>query len=78
MKGAFQVRDIQQFTKEYNLQCPMALQRLVYSGMPATVEHGKPRSATTFRLHCIAVQALPSSKAFASLEVPFTAGHESI
>ncbi|KAK9808285.1 hypothetical protein WJX73_007572 [Symbiochloris irregularis] len=53
------VRDIQQFTKEYNLQCPMALQRLVYSGMPATVEHGKPSggsSANTARLVAETVQ----------------------
>ena len=37
-----QVGDLQDFTREYNLQCPMAIQRLVASGMPATVEHGKP------------------------------------
>lgn len=53
------VREIQQFTKEYSLQCPMGLQRLMYSGMPATVEHGKPRtgeSANTARLVAETVQ----------------------
>jgi ESCRT-I complex subunit VPS28 len=28
---------------DYNMQCPMAAKRLIYSGLPATVEHGKPR-----------------------------------
>ena len=42
---AAQIGDLQDFTREYNLQCPMATQRLVFSGMPATVEHGKPRHA---------------------------------
>ena len=41
-----QVGDLQEFIKEYNLQCPMAVQRLVASGMPATVEHGKPSGAS--------------------------------
>ena len=41
-----QVGDLQAFIKEYNLQCPMAVQRLVASGMPATVEHGKPSGAS--------------------------------
>ena len=41
-----QVGDLQEFTKEYSLQCPMALQRLVASGMPATVEFGKPSGAS--------------------------------
>ena len=41
-----QVGDLQDFIKEYNLQCPMAVQRLVASGMPATVEHGKPSGAS--------------------------------
>ena len=31
---------------DYNMQCPMAAKRLIYSGMPATVEHGKPRCGT--------------------------------
>lgn len=30
---------------EYNMQCPMAAKRLIYSGLPATVEHGKPKCA---------------------------------
>jgi ESCRT-I complex subunit VPS28 len=30
---------------DYNMQCPMAAKRLIYSGLPATVEHGKPRPA---------------------------------
>lgn len=39
----FQVPDVQQFMADYNMQCPMAAKRLIYSGLPATVEHGKPR-----------------------------------
>ena len=38
-----QVPDVEKFMAEYNMQCPMAAKRLIYSGMPATVEHGKPR-----------------------------------
>jgi hypothetical protein len=38
-----QVPDVQQFMADYNMQCPMAAKRLIYSGLPATVEHGKPR-----------------------------------
>ena len=37
-----QVPDVQQFMVQYNMQCPMATKRLIFSGMPATVEHGKP------------------------------------
>ena len=40
-----QVPDVENFMADYNMQCPMAAKRLIYSGMPATVEHGKPRSA---------------------------------
>ncbi len=39
-----QVPDVEKFMADYNMQCPMAAKRLIYSGMPATVEHGKPRS----------------------------------
>ena len=38
-----QVPDVEKFMADYNMQCPMAAKRLIYSGMPATVEHGKPR-----------------------------------
>jgi len=41
-----QVPDVQAFMAEYNMQCPMAAKRLIYSGLPATVEHGKPKCAT--------------------------------
>jgi len=34
--------DVQQFMVQYNMQCPMATTRLLHSGMPATVEHGRP------------------------------------
>ena len=44
--AAPQVPDVEKFMAEYNMQCPMAAKRLIYSGMPATVEHGKPRCAT--------------------------------
>lgn len=40
---AAQVPDVEKFMADYNMQCPMAAKRLIYSGMPATVEHGKPR-----------------------------------
>ena len=30
----------------YSMQCPMAARRLIHSGMPATLEHGRPRSDT--------------------------------
>lgn len=36
------VPDVEKFMGDYNMQCPMAAKRLIYSGMPATVEHGKP------------------------------------
>lgn len=41
-----QVPDVQQFMVQYNMQCPMATKRLIFSGMPATVEHGKPLQTT--------------------------------
>jgi hypothetical protein len=43
--AVMQVPDVESFMADYNMQCPMAAKRLIYSGMPATVEHGKPRSA---------------------------------
>jgi VPS28 protein len=33
--------------RQHSMQCPMALQRLVVVGLPATVEHGGGRSATS-------------------------------
>ncbi|KAI3438157.1 hypothetical protein D9Q98_000595 [Chlorella vulgaris] len=33
------VPDVEQFMSTYNMQCPMAAKRLIYSGMPATIEH---------------------------------------
>ncbi|KAK9828516.1 hypothetical protein WJX72_000513 [[Myrmecia] bisecta] len=41
------VPDVQQFMANYNMQCPMAAKRLIQSGMPATIEHGKPRTQET-------------------------------
>ncbi len=38
-----QVPDVEEFMANYNMQCPMAAKRLIHSGMPATIEHGKPR-----------------------------------
>ena len=40
-----QVPDVQAFMAQYNMQCPMAAKRLIYSGLPATVEHGAPRAS---------------------------------
>lgn len=37
--------DVQEFLAHYNMQCPMAMKRLTQSGMPATLEHGKPRTS---------------------------------
>ena len=31
----------------YNMQCPMAARRLIHSGMPATIEHGKPMGSSS-------------------------------
>ena len=44
-----QVPDVEKFMADYNMQCPMAAKRLIYSGMPATVEHGKPRYGISSR-----------------------------
>jgi len=38
----YMVPDVNQFMAQYNMQCPMAAQRLLHSGIPATYEHGKP------------------------------------
>ena len=37
------IPDMAQFMAQYNMECPAALNRLVMSGMPATIAHGKPR-----------------------------------
>ena len=34
-----QVPDVERFMSDYNMQCPMAATRLLYSGLPATIEH---------------------------------------
>jgi len=39
LKGA--VPDVTQFARDHNMECPAALNRLISSGMPATIEHGK-------------------------------------
>ena len=46
---SLQVPDVEKFMADYNMQCPMAAKRLIYSGMPATVEHGKPRYGVSSR-----------------------------
>lgn len=40
------VPDVQQFMASYNMDCPAAVNRLLVSGMPATVEHGPTREGT--------------------------------
>lgn len=40
VKGS--VPSVTVFMASYGMQCPMAARRLVESGMPATVEHGRP------------------------------------
>ena len=42
-----QVPDVGDFMRQHSMQCPMALQRLVVVGLPATVEHGGGRSANS-------------------------------
>ena len=39
--AAGSVPDVQQFMNSHGARCPMAVKRLLYSGLPATVEHGK-------------------------------------
>lgn len=36
-----QVPNVGEFMRQHSMQCPMALQRLVVVGLPATVEHGE-------------------------------------
>lgn len=43
VKGS--VPSVTAFMASYGMQCPMAARRLVESGMPATVEHGRPGMA---------------------------------
>ena len=50
---------------EYNMQCPMAAKRLIYSGLPATVEHGKPKCAQAFTVQAFQGQTAGSFKAVA-------------
>lgn len=38
------VDDVEKFMKDYNMVCPAAKNRLITSGMPATVEHQAPKS----------------------------------
>ena len=52
-----QVPDVEKFMADYNMQCPMAAKRLIYSGMPATVEHGKPRCACVLIRHIFCPQS---------------------
>ena len=44
LKGS--VPDVTEFAREHNMECPAALNRLVSSGMPATIEHGKAGSTS--------------------------------
>ena len=36
------VPDVAAFMARHGVQCPLAIKRLIYSGLPATVEHGGP------------------------------------
>lgn len=36
-----QVPDPERFMTKYSMQCPMAITRLIQSGVPATIEHGR-------------------------------------
>ena len=50
---------------EYNMQCPMAAKRLIYSGLPATVEHGKPKCAPASTVWAVQCQTARQYKAVA-------------
>lgn len=39
------VPDVEHFMATYKMDCASAAQRLLRSGLPATIEHGKPRAA---------------------------------
>ena len=39
------VPDVEAFAKHYNMDVPAAINRLIKSGMPATVEHGRPKTS---------------------------------
>jgi hypothetical protein len=69
---ALQVPDVNQFMAQYNMQCPMAAQRLLHSGIPATYEHGKPQCAPPPPLRSIPPIHLEEAvawRAFVSLAV---------
>jgi len=51
------VPDVQQFMSQYNMQCPMAAQRLLHSGIPATYEHGKPDEDSSSQGNAVSVAA---------------------
>lgn len=38
------VPNVEHFMSTYRMECPAAMQRLLHSGIPATIEHGKPRN----------------------------------
>lgn len=38
------VDDVEKFMKDYSMVCPAAKNRLITSGLPATVEHQAPKS----------------------------------
>lgn len=47
--AAGSVTDVQQFMNAHGARCPMAVKRLIYSGLPATVEHGKTGGSESSR-----------------------------
>ena len=38
------VPDVEHFMSAYSMECPAAVQRLIHSGVPATIEHGQARN----------------------------------
>lgn len=53
-----QVPDVQQFMAEHHMQCPMAMTRLIRSGIPATIEHGSASSANDSSLQLAVAQSV--------------------
>lgn len=50
------VPDVEHFMATYKMDCASAAARLLRSGMPATIEHGKPRCAALRLAPCPAAQ----------------------
>jgi hypothetical protein len=48
-----QVPDVRAFMRHYNMDCPAAVNRLIVSGIPATIEHGNTGYAAMKKLRIL-------------------------